>query len=136
MKILKTTLPLIILAFILTSCQGKVDPQFVQSSEFGLQVKGEMLYVYDPMTWQLAFNRENCEFRVHTDNMSDYYCVRLNCVPTSEGQKAKGSITWTSQKDIITKDGLTFTVQKVERGGRLRLWCRKEDIGVVIQTLD
>ena len=68
--------------------------------------------------------------------MSDYYCVRLRSVPTAEGQKVKGDITWTSRSDVVTRKDLTFQVKKADRSGRLWLWCRKEEIGAVIQVLD
>lgn len=118
---------------ILSSCTGaKVDPEFVATSDCNLRVKGEVMFKYDPLTCQTAFNRERCEFRVHTDNMSDYYSVRLNLVPTAEGQKAKGDITWTSRSDVVTRKDLAFQVKKVDRSGRFWLWNRKEQIGVVI----
>jgi len=122
---------------ILSSCTGgKADPEFIATSDCNLRVKGEIVFKYDPLTCQTAFNRRNCEFRVHTDNMSDYYCVNLNLVPTAEGQKARGSITWTNRSDVVTRKDVTFYVKKADRSGRLWLWCRKEQIGVVIHVLE
>ena len=95
-----------------------------------------MIFKYDPLTCQVAFNRERGEFRVHTDNMSDYYCLTLKFVPTGEGQKVKGDITWTNRSDVVTKSDLAFVVKKVDRNGKMWLWCRKERIGAVIQVLD
>ena len=123
-------------SLLITGCQGKVDPEFVSSTTTGLQVKDEVIFEYDPMTWQTAFNRDRCEFRVHTDNMSDYYCLSLDIVPTSVGQKAKGDIIWTSHSTLISKKGLTFTVEKLDRSGRIWLWCRKEGIGATVQALE
>ena len=68
--------------------------------------------------------------------MSDYYCVKLDYVPTENGQKVKGELKWTSKSEIISKKGLSLTVEKTDRSGRLWLWCRKESIGVIIQTLN
>ena len=122
---------------VLSSCTGgKADPDFIATSDCNLRVKGEVVFKYNPLTCQTAFNRRNCEFRVHTDNMSDYYCVTLNLVPTAEGQKAKGDITWTSRSDVVTRRDLTLHVKKADRSGRLWLWCRKEQIGVVIHVLE
>ena len=123
-----TMLAALLGCLVLSSCTGgKADPDFIATSDCNLRVKGEV---------QTAFNRRNCEFRVHTDNMSDYYCVTLNLVPTAEGQKAKGDITWTSRSDVVTRRDLTFHVKKADRSGRLWLWCRKEQIGVVIHVLE
>ena len=128
---------LVVLVLCLASCEGsKVDPEFVTTTDCNLRVKDQVVFKYDPLTCQTAFNREKGEFRVHTDNMSDYYCVTLRSVPTGEDQKVKGSISWTSSSDVITRSGLTFVVKKADRAGRMWLWCRKERIGVVIQVLD
>lgn len=136
MKKKLNTFTLLIGIILLASCQGKVDPEFIGLQDFGLQVKGTKVFTYNSLTWQTAFNRERCEFRVHTDNMSDYYCVTLNTVPSSEGQKVKGSVVWTSSSDVINKSGLNFSVEKIDRAGRIWLWCKKERIGAVIQALD
>ena len=133
----KTIFAALLGCLILSSCTGgKADPDFIATTDCNLRVKGEVVFKYTPNTCQTAFNRRNCEFRVHTDNMSDYYCVVLNLVPTAEGQKAKGSITWTNRSDVVTCKDLTFHVKKADRGGRLWLWCRKEQIGVVIHVLE
>lgn len=136
MKKRLNTFTLLIGIILLASCQGKVDPEFIGLQDFGLQVKDTKVFNYNSLTWQTAFNRERCEFRVHTDNMSDYYCVTLNTVPSSEGQKVKGSVVWTSSSDVINKSGLNFSVEKIDRAGRIWLWCKKERIGAVIQALD
>ena len=134
---LPASIYMILAVFLLASCQGmKMDPEFAATTDCNLRVKGTVVFKYSSLTCQQAFNREKCEFRVHTDNMSDYYCVILNSVPTAEGQSVKGSITWTSQSDIVTKKDLSFQVKKTDRSGRLWLWCRKEQIGVVIHVLD
>lgn len=125
-----------ILILTLSGCQGKVDPSFVSSSKVCLRVKDETVMTFDPLTWQSSFNREKCEFGMHTDNMSDYWRVHLNIVPTSANQKARGSIEWTSHSSVNTKSDLTFIVEKIDRSGHLWLWCRKERIGVVVQVLD
>ena len=127
----------LLLAVLFSSCTGnKVDPEFVATSDFSLKVKDDMVFKYDPLTCQVAFNRERGEFRVHTDNMSDYYCLNLRFVPTGGGQKGKGDITWTNRSDVVTRNDLAFVVKKVDRTGRMWLWCRKERIGAVIQVLD
>ena len=129
----------LLLAVVLLACsceKTKVDPEFIATSDFGLKVKDQTVFTYDPLTCQVAFNREKCEFRVHTDNMSDYYCLDLRSVPTAEDQKVKGDIRWTSRSDVVSLKDLNFVVKKVDRTGKMWLWCRKERIGAVIQALD
>lgn len=120
----------------LSGCQGKVDPEFMTSGNFGLRIKDQAVFKYDPLTWQVAFNRDKCEFRVHTDNMSDYYCVRLDCVPTAEKQRARGSIEWTGKSSVNSCKDLVFIVERVDGSGRIWLWSKKERIGAVVQILD
>ena len=137
LRTLKYMFAAILGCIILASCEGgRMDPDFAASTDCNLRVKGDVVFNYNSLTCQQAFNREKCEFRVHSDNMSDYYCVTLKSVPTAEGQKVKGSITWTNQSDVITKNDLTFHVRKADKAGRLWLWCRKEQIGAVIHVLD
>ena len=130
---------MLLLASVLlaVSCENtKVDPEFIATPDFGLKVKDQTVFTYDPLTCQVSFNRGKCEFRVHTDNMSDYYCLNLKSVPTAEDQKVKGDIRWTNRSDVVTLKDLTFVVKKVDRTGKMWLWCRKERIGAVIQALD
>lgn len=129
---------LLILApvILLSSCVGKVDPEFLQNEDFCLRIKDNVVFRYDERTCQTAFNRRRAEFRVHTDNMSDYYRITLSGVPTGEGQKFTGDVTWTSTSNIFTKKGCTFTVSKMDAEHRVWLWCRKEQMGAVVQILD
>ena len=130
----------VILALVLAALAGcrteTLSEEFIEDRTPRMEIKGYTTFLYDPLKCQIGFNQDKCEFRVHTDNMSDYYCVTLNLVPTAEGQKAKGDITWTSRSDVVTRRDLTFHVKKADRSGRLWLWCRKEQIGVVIHVLE
>ena len=114
---------------------GKVETEFLESSDICLRVKGTTVFTYAPLTCQMAFNRRNCEFRVHTDTMSDYYCVTLDAIPSAEGQKVDGKLCWTSTSSIIRRD-CTFRVEKVTSEGGAYLWSRKDRIGVVVKILD
>ena len=121
----------------LTGCQGggKVEPEFLSSEDICLRVKGTVIFSYNPLTCQLAFNRHDCEFRVHTDTMSDYYCVTLDAIPSAVDQKIDGTLSWTSSSSIIHKD-LSFQVEKISSDGCVWLWNRKDKIGAVIKILD
>jgi hypothetical protein len=128
---------ILVFCLALTGCQrgGKVDSEFIGSSDICLRVKGSTVFTYNPLTCQLAFNRRNCEFRVHTDTMSDYYCVTLDAIPSSEDQKIDGSLCWTSSSSILHKD-CTFRVEKISTDGCVWLWDRKDKIGAVVKILD
>lgn len=138
MTLHRSTILLVAVAlFCLTGCRSsRVDPEFISTDDFCLKVKETVLFSYDPLTCQVAFNREKNEFRVHTDDMSDWYCVTLSGVPSGNGDKLTGSITWTTSSSVESSKGLSFVVKKNERDGKVWLWCKKERIGVVVQVLD
>lgn len=120
---------------IICSCTGKgPDSEFLTTpSEFVLSVKGRTVFSAGPYNCQSSSNPKRNEYRVHNDNMSDWYMLSLDSTPVSEGQRVKGSIEWTDSRDVMHKSGLTFQVSKVSNTGRIWLWCRKEEIGAIIQ---
>lgn len=128
---------ILVFCFALAGCRGggKVEPEFLESSDICLRVKGSVVFTYNPLTCQLAFNRKDCEFRVHTDTMSDYYCVTLDAIPSAVEQKIDGSLCWTSSSSILHKD-CTFRVEKISTDGCVWLWDRKDKIGAVVKILD
>ena len=120
---------------IICSCTGKgPDNEFLTTpSEYELMVKGRKVFSDRPYDCQTSANSRHNEYRVHNDNMSDWYILSLDSKPVSEGQKVKGSIEWTDSRDVERKNGSTLQVSKVGSTGRVWLWCRKEQIGAIIQ---
>ena len=51
------------------------DAAFLEQDCLALEVEGARKVLYEPETWQLGFSRENKQFRVHNDMMSEYYVV-------------------------------------------------------------
>lgn len=128
-------LTMVLACALLSSCTStKVDEAFLSTASSGLSIKGNDIFRFDALSCQTSFNREKREFRVFTDNMSDYYCLTLNSVPSQVGDKAKGELRWTSRNGVETKRDLSFQVEQTGRSGRMWLWCKKEAIGVVVQT--
>ena len=61
-------------SLLLCACQREKHMNtFAAQTGICLQERGRTLFRYDPLTCQLAFNRDRRTFRVHTDNMSDFY---------------------------------------------------------------
>ena len=121
---------------LFTSCTGnKVDPEFVATSDFSLKVKDDMVFRYDPLTCQVAFNREKGEFRVHTDNMSDFYAVTFTELPSTQGQTVTADLTWTTERDVLTRKNLTLEVVRIE-GDQFWLWSNSGRIGLCIRILE
>lgn len=129
--------PLIIAALLmLCGCQDeRLISAFSARDEIRLQVGGVEQLCYDPLTCQLGYNVDNMEFRVHTDNMSDFFSVRLTQIPTEDEQYVTGSLTYTTKTDIVRKSNVTLRVVRLE-GDRIWLWNQSSRIGIEIQLLD
>lgn len=121
-------LPMLMLA---SACgpRGYYTPEFLQDATLRLAVGDEEILRYDPYDYQYAYNRERLEFRLHTDNMSEYVLLTLEEEPVSEGQTVTASsIRWTRDNgsDIIKKD-IALEVVKTE-GDVVWLWNSRESL--------
>lgn len=133
---MKKLLPIILLPVLLCACRkDDFRPVFVQAEEICMMQRGKTIFSYDPMTCQTGFNRKKGEFRVHTDNMSDFYIVTLNRIPVMEGERVEGTIVWTTPTAIYTKKKITLEAAKLE-GDRIWLWHDQSQTGVMVRTLE
>lgn len=75
-------------ALMASGCRQKVgpDPSFTTSNTIMLNIDGKDMMVYDPATCQLAFNAGLREFRVMNDNMSEFFYLTCDELPTAVGQ--------------------------------------------------
>ena len=128
---------LLILSIIsLCSCRrDRFSSAFVESDEIRLQVGGSVQLRYDPLKYQLSFSRDLREFRVSTDNMSDFFCLSLDGIPSEEGQVLGGRLVWTTHTDVLTKNNLALEVLHLE-GGKVWLWSKDARIGACVEMLD
>ena len=128
---------LLILSIIsLCSCRrDRFSSAFVESDEIRLQVGGSVQLRYDPLKFQLSFSRDLREFRVSTDNMSDFFCLSLDGIPSEEGQVLGGRLVWTTHTDVLTKNNLALEVLHLE-GGKVWLWSEDARIGACVLMLD
>lgn len=123
------------LLLLLPACQrDEVSEAFRQNSVPRLEIKGFVTFAYDSLTCQKAFNRERHEFRLFSDNVADFFTIKLDAVPSETGQKVVGSATWTTGRDIHTKK-TTFEVIRTE-GGKAWLWSSANRIAAVVEMLD
>ena len=84
---------------------------------------------------KLSFSRDRKEFRAHTDNMSDFYAVRFTELPTIQGQTVTADLTWTTERDVLTRKNLTLEVVRIE-GDQFWLWSNSGRIGLCIRILE
>jgi len=123
-------------ALILCGCQeDRLISAFSARDQIRLQVGGEEKMSYDPLSCQLAYNPVTREFRVHSDNMSDFFYLVLSAIPSGDDETVKGSLVYTTRTDIVRKNNVTLKAVRLE-GDKIWLWSQSGQIGVEIQVLD
>lgn len=131
-------LPLILFCIcaLVNSCaEQPVLSEFSEIDIIRMEVAGQTVLVYNPKTCQMAFNRDRCEFRVHTDTMSDYFIVRMSEIPSELGQEVSADLTWTTSTDIRTRKNVTLLLVNME-GDRLWLWDAAGKTGMEVRILE
>lgn len=123
----------------LISIIGCVGPQpdevLLPRTEISLTIKGETIMELDPATSQIAYNSERNEFRLASDNLSDWLIFKSNATPTDVGQEVMASLEYTSQSNIKRLTDLTFSVEKTAPDGTTWLWNKEKKIGIIIKVL-
>ena len=126
----------IALLFTLTACVegGTYTPEFLTDATLRMAVGKTDIITYAPLSCQYAYNSDNMEFRLHTDNMSDYFIIRLQAEPTEEDQMVTaGLLRWTSPTgaDQVRKN-IALQVVKME-GDVVWLWYSRESIKMTVR---
>ncbi len=103
--------------------------------DISLTINGAEEFSYNPLTCQISHDREANLYRVFDDKLSEWFIVECDVMPANEGQGLNASLTWTTGKGTKTLDNLAFTVEKTRPDGRIWMWCRKKNIGIVIKNL-
>lgn len=103
--------------------------------DVSLTFKGKEQLVYDPLTWQLGYNAQKCEYRASDDEMANYFVLRCETRPTFEGQEVRADVSWTMQTSVKYYERLKFEVRKTASDGTVWLWNRSQSIGVVVREL-
>ena len=121
---------------VLTGCTDKrMRSAFSENDEIRLMVGGSIPFTYEPNTCQLSFSRDRKEFRAHTDNMSDFFVVTFTELPAAFGQFVTADLTWTTERDVLTRKNLTLEVIRVE-GDQFWLWSDTGRIGLCMRILE
>lgn len=137
-RLLKISSILALLIPLLVSCDKNkgFEEEFIRNTEqIGLTIKGEQVFTYDPRSCQLGYNQASREFRVMDDNMSDYFVIELSRELTQIGSSCTAVVRYTTKDDIITKTGVSFTLEKKGQDGLMWLWGKKSGIGAVVREL-
>lgn len=122
-------------AFFCGCVKYDVDEILLERDDLSLTWKGVEQLSYDPLTWQIGCNVGRGEYRVHDDNMANYYIVRCKDRPVSEGQDIYADIEWTVWNNIKRYEGVRLTVMKMDGDGKIWLWSKVQKIGVVVKEI-
>ena len=121
--------------FLVACVDQRTRNAFSENEGVRLMVGRDITFTYDPATCQLAFSRDLREFRAHTDNMSDFFVVTFTELPASFGQFVTADLTWTTERDVLTRKNLTLEVIRVE-GDQFWLWSDTGRIGLCMRILE
>lgn len=133
---MRKLLPLLPALLLLCACTGHISQNaLLRNSTERLSVDGKDVLRYDKANCQLGFNRGKAEFRIHTDNMSDFCMITLDRVPTEEGITVTGDIVWTTQNAEHSRKSVAFDVLRVE-GDKIWLWSGPSKVGAVVRVLE
>ncbi len=129
-------LTLLCATLLLAACvDQRTRNAFSENEGVRLMVGRDIAFTYDPATCQLAFSRDLREFRAHTDNMSDFFVVTFTELPAAFGQFVTADLTWTTERDVLTRKNLTLEVIRVE-GDQFWLWSDTGRIGLCMRILE
>ena len=136
MKAIKKLILACLLLVALPACveEGTYTPEFLTDSTLRMAVGKTDIITFNPLNCQYAFNSDNLEFRLHTDNMSDYFILRLQSEPTEEEQMVTaGLLRWTSPTgaDQVRKN-IVLQVVKME-DDVVWLWYSRESIKMTVR---
>lgn len=131
-----------ILAFFLLvllsqGCNREYDPYYLKDETVSITVDSKTLFSFDEMTCQMSYNQSECKFAAFKDDMSSYYILVLGSAPSGERQSIGNcSVRYTTSNDVVSLDGLTFSVEKLDASsGKLWLWCKEKSIFIVAGML-
>ena len=130
------------LIFILTciftavGCQPEaLTETLLTQTEVSLTFKGEVQMKYTPDTHQMSFNDRGREFRVHDDKLSEWFTVKYDKRPVSQGQTIVADVAWTATKGTKRYKGISLTVEKTDETGLIWLWNESLRIGIIIKDI-
>ena len=123
-------------AALLSGCEKEhsPSPEFIGNDDISLVIQGSTKIKYIPETFQIGFNVDRRQFRIHNDTMSEYYILTCSSMPEREGEKIKCSLKYVINGKPNFKN-LTFEVVKTDASGIIWLWNSKKEIGLTVKAI-
>lgn len=123
-------------ALFLFSCKGsvEVDPEFLSSDPWCLNLKGKTVLKYEEALWQYSSDGNGKVFRLTDDEGKRFFILSCQETPAAKGEKITADLLWNAGGGIQRKTGVTFTVSSVD-GDSFWLWSSKEKLGISASRL-
>lgn len=133
----RTAFCMMVLTLVLSvSCvRDSYDDAMLQKNDVSMTMNGREIFSFNPLTCQMSYNKAKREFRVFTDNMSDYFMLTLDSFPSKVGDSVKGTLEWTTDDDLGKQHGIFFSLEQTDAMGRLWLWNSDQKIFVIVQQI-
>ncbi|MCQ2169382.1 MAG: hypothetical protein MJY51_03035 [Bacteroidales bacterium] len=127
---------LLALAFLSGCNDSQPDPVLLSDGTPQLSARGKTIFRYEELNCQLGFNRSRAEFRMNTDNMSDYVFVTLDHIPSAVGEQVTAEeLSWTTASDVEYRKNVILEVLKLE-DGIIWLWNSRDQMSLVVRELE
>ena len=129
----KSLLPAIMLCILCSCTENTFTPEFLTDDTPRMEIGKKSMFSYSPSNCQYAYNSGRYEFRAHTDNMSDYFFVRLDRRPAVQGEEITALYVKWTEKNGTDRVKKNVTMQAVQLDGdNIWLWSSRENMKLSI----
>lgn len=132
---MKRTAYILFILFFACSCTYDIEEVLLQREDISLTLNGKEEFSFNARTCQLGYNDKKHEYRVHDDAIGNWFILDCDSKPATEGQSITADVSWTDETTTRRRHGLKFTVEKTSADGYIWMWCKTDNIGVVIKDI-
>lgn len=135
--LIRYLLVLFVVSVLMVSCRGKeividsVEKQlFLEEKRIGCYKDGGEYMVYSPKDHQISYNSRRNNIRFQTDTQDEFYNLKMESMPRTEGVNILGEVSVGSRGEI-NDFTFVFECSKIENR-QIWLWNKENKIGVII----
>lgn len=126
----------VLIQLLVSSCMSyDMDEILLTRDDISMTLKGDLCVAFDPLTCQLGYNPDKNEFRVYDDVIGNFFVLRCNKTPDTEGMTLTATINYTTSSSTTSLSGLSFSVERLDSDGTVWMWNSSKKIGIVVKKL-
>ena len=127
----------IIAALAISACKNyDIDEILTGDSEISLSHKGKVIYTFNTLKGQAAYNPDGTLFRYCDDDMQNWFEFRPHERPGGQGEKIVADISWSANGSRGNETGLEFSIEKTDDSGTILMWNSSKNIGLIIMDFE